>query len=83
MKKKDDFVEFLRDREILCIKDNVYYAERAFKTKALMNWFLKQKDKKHFKKYAIIIEEFLVGDIDISIEDDRIVVEEKKKQEQA
>ena len=83
MKKKDAFIEFLRERDILYTKDNVYHAERAFKTKALMDWFLKQKNKKHFKKYAILIEEFLVGDIDIFIEDDRIVVEEKKKQEQA
>jgi hypothetical protein len=83
MKKKDAFIEFLRERDILYTKDNVYHAERAFKTKALMGWFLKQKNKKHFKKYAILIEEFLVGDIDIFIEDDRIVVEEKKKQEQA
>jgi len=83
MKKKDAFIEFLRERDILYIKDNVYHAERAFKTKALMDWFLKQKNEKHFKKYAILIEEFLVGDIDIFIEDDRIVVEEKKKQERA
>ena len=83
MKKKDAFIEFLRERDILYTKDNVYHAERAFKTKALMDWFLKQKNEKHFKKYAILIEEFLVGDIDIFIEDDRIVVEEKKKQERA
>ena len=82
MKKKDTFIEFLRERDILYTKDNVYHAERAFKTKALMDWFLKQKNKKHFKKYAILIEEFLTGDVNISIENDKIVVEDKKKQEQ-
>ena len=78
-KKMKEYIKFYHDRGLILKKDNVLFCGRAFKTNAIIKFCLKEKNPKLLKKYMILIENFLSGDIDISIKDDKLRVRKIKK----
>tara|TARA_Y100000593_G_C4288858_1_gene327145 strand:+ start:340 stop:609 length:270 start_codon:yes stop_codon:yes gene_type:complete len=79
--KKKTLIKFLFNKGFIKKEDNLYYAEKAFKAKMLVNACFGKKDPKILKKYIIILENFLSGDIDFQLKDGKIFIKDISNKE--
>tara|TARA_S200000501_G_C20759136_1_gene715286 strand:+ start:625 stop:870 length:246 start_codon:yes stop_codon:yes gene_type:complete len=67
-------IDYLFDKGMIEVVGNVYYAEKAFKLNSVMSICLKEENPEKIEKYLIVAKNFLAGTIDISLENDKLVV---------
>jgi hypothetical protein len=71
---KNSFANYLYKKGFVREKDNVIYAQDAFKINSIIQWCIKEKDPKKLKKYAHLIGDYFSGSIDIAVENDKLIV---------
>jgi len=71
---KNSFVNYLYKKGFVRENDNIIYAPNAFKINSIIHWCIKEKDPKKLKKYAYLIGDYFSGSIDISVENDKLIV---------
>jgi hypothetical protein len=77
-------LDWLKEENAVYLEDNVYYAEKAFVVNSIIQWCIKQKNKKQLTgkqidKYFRSLVHFLRGTLDLWWEDDIIKVRTIKK----
>ena len=81
MKKPKSFIKFLKSNNVIKKKDNLYYAEDAFVVNAVLHMCMDSQNPKFSRAGMQVIEQFLEGKIDLTIEDNQIVIKEKRSKE--
>ena len=75
---KNSFVNYLYKKGLVHKEDNIIYAPEAFKVNSIIQWCIKEKDPKKLKKYMHLIGDYFSGSIDISVENDKLIISDLK-----
>ena len=76
---KNGFVKFLYEKGFVSKKDNLYIANNAFKINAIIKWCMKESDPAKLASYVSLIEKYLSGSIDMCLENDKLIVQQKRE----
>jgi len=76
---KNEFIKFVYEEELITKKDNLYIAKDAFKINAIIKWCMEEGDPNKLASYINLIKEYLSGSINIYLENDRIMIQEKSR----
>ena len=71
---KNSFANYLYKKGFARKEGNVIYAQDAFKINSIIQWCLKESDPEKLKKYAHLINNYFSGSIDISVKNDKLIV---------
>ena len=67
-------IDYLFEKGLIELDGNVYHAAKAFKLNSVMTICMKEKNPEKIQKYLIVAKKYLEGTIDISLENDKLIV---------
>ena len=75
MKNHSDLIKLLYKQNLIKRKNNIYFAEEAFKLNSFMKTCFQEQDPEKLKKYIFLLKNYLAGMINFYFKDGKIIVE--------